>query len=70
MDTKQSPTNRGSLLASELCGIVFPTYFNPNNSLLSNDPGKNCPIFYCSAAIRFPHVEKVLFSDQEFINWW
>ena len=34
MDTKQSPTNRGSLLASELCGIVFPTYFNPNNSLL------------------------------------
>ena len=35
---------------------------------LSNDPGKNSTIFYCSAAISFPHVEKVLFSDQEFIN--
>ena len=37
-------------------------------TMLSNDPGKNCTIFYCSAEIRFPHVETVLFSDQEFIN--
>ena len=35
---------------------------------LSNDPDKNCSIFYCSAAIRFPHVETVVFSDQEFID--
>ena len=35
---------------------------------LSNDPGKNSTIFCCSAEIRFPHVETVLFSDQEFIN--
>ena len=38
--------------------------------LLSNDPDKNCSIFYCSVAIRFPHVETVVFSDQEFINRW
>ena len=37
---------------------------------LSNDPDKNCSIFYCSAAIHFPHVETVVFSDQEFINQW
>ena len=37
-------------------------------TMLSNDPGKNCTIFYCSAEIRFPHFETVLFSDQEFIN--
>ena len=36
--------------------------------LLSDDPGKNCTIFYCSAAISFPHIETVVFSDQEFIN--
>ena len=35
---------------------------------LSNDPGKNCTILYCSAALSFPHVETVLFSYQEFIN--
>ena len=67
------------------CLVVFPTYFNPNNSLLiilqisllfrytptlSNDPGKNCTIFHCCAAISFPHVETVVFSDQELINWW
>ena len=38
--------------------------------LLSNDPDKNYSNFYCSAAIRFPHIEKVVFSDQEFINRW
>ena len=37
---------------------------------LSNDPDKNNSIFYCSAAIRFPHIETVVFSDQEFINRW
>ena len=37
-------------------------------TMLSNDPGKNCTIFICSVEIRFPHVETVLFSDQEFIN--
>ena len=37
---------------------------------LSNDPDKNYSNFYCSAAIRFPHIEKVVFSDQEFINRW
>ena len=36
----------------------------------SNDPDKNCSIFYCSAAIRSPHVETVLFSDEEFFNRW
>ena len=36
---------------------------------LSNDPGKKYTIFYCSAAISFPHIETVVFSDQEFINW-
>ena len=28
---------------------------------LSNDPGKNCTIFYCSAAIGSPHVGTVVF---------
>ena len=37
---------------------------------LSNDPDKKYSIFYCSAAIRFPHIETVVFSDQEFINRW
>ena len=36
--------------------------------ILSNDPSKNCTIFYCFAAISFPHIETVVFSDQEFIN--
>ena len=31
-----------------------------NSQALSNDP----------AAIRFPHVETVVFSDEEFINRW
>ena len=37
---------------------------------LSNDPDKNCSIFYCSAAIRFPHVETVVCVEEEFINQW
>ena len=37
---------------------------------LSNDLDNNYSIFYCSAAIRFPHIETVVFSDQEFINRW
>ena len=37
---------------------------------LSNDPDKNYRIFYCSAAICFPHTKTVVFSDQEFINRW
>ena len=37
---------------------------------LSNDPDKNYSIFYCSAAIRIPHIETVVFSVQEFINRW
>ena len=37
---------------------------------LSNRPDKNYSIFYCSAAVRFPHIERVMFSDQEFINRW
>ena len=36
--------------------------------LLSGDPDKNCSIFCCSAAIHFPHVKMVVFSDKEFIN--
>ena len=47
---------------SILCNLI------KNILLLSNDPGKNCTIFYCPAAI--PHSETVMFSDQEFINWW
>ena len=35
---------------------------------VSNDPDKNYSIFYCSVAICFPHIETVMFSDQEFIN--
>jgi len=38
--------------------------------LLSNDPDKNCSIFYRSVAIRFPHIEMVVFSYKECINWW
>ena len=37
---------------------------------LSDDPGKNCTIFYCSDAISFPHIETVVFLGQEFLNWW
>ena len=37
---------------------------------LSNDPDKNCSIFYCSAAIRFPRVETVECAEEEFINQW
>ena len=37
---------------------------------LSNDLDKNYSIFYRSAAIRFPHIETVFFSDQEFSNRW
>ena len=35
---------------------------------LSNDPGKNCTIFYCSDAISFPHIETVVFLGEEFLN--
>ena len=35
---------------------------------LSNDPGKNCTIFYCSDAINFPHIGTVVFLGQEFLN--
>ena len=42
--------------------------FIPN--CLSSDPDKNYSIFYCSVAISFPHIEMVMFSDQEFINRW
>ena len=35
---------------------------------LSNDPGKNCTIFYCSDATSFPHIETVVFLGQEFLN--
>ena len=34
MDTKQSPTNLGLSCAVVNCLVVFPTQFNPNNSLL------------------------------------
>ena len=27
-------------------------------------------IFYCSVVIRFPHIEMVVFSDEESINQW
>ena len=37
-------------------------------ALLSNDPGKNCTIFYCFDAISFPHIETVVFLGQEFLN--
>ena len=43
---------------------------NETKGTLSNDPDKNYSIFYCSAEIRFPHIETVVFSDQEFINKW
>ena len=56
----------------KLCKARFKrrTLHVPNLMLLlSNDPGKNSTIFYCSAAIiSFPHIETVVFSDQEFIN--
>jgi len=32
---------------------------------LSNDPDKNCSIFYYSVAIRFPHIKTVVFSYVE-----
>ena len=34
MDTKQSPTNLGLSFGGANCLVVFPTHFNPNNSLL------------------------------------
>ena len=34
MDTKQSPTNLGLSFAMVNDLVVFPTHFNPNNSLL------------------------------------
>ena len=34
MDTKQSPTNLGLSFGVVNCLVVFPTHFNPNNSLL------------------------------------
>ena len=37
---------------------------------LSNDPDKNCSILFRSAAIRFPQIKTVVFSDEEFINRW
>ena len=36
MDTKQSPTNLGLSFGGINCLVVFPTHFNPNNSLLIN----------------------------------
>ena len=42
--------------------VIFPR--------LSDDPDKNCSIFYCSAAIRFPRVETVECAEEEFINQW
>ena len=46
--------------------------WNMNNvqRSLSNDPDKNCSIFYCSAAICFPPIEIVVFSNGECINQW
>lgn len=35
--------------------------------ILTNDPHKNCSIFYCFTAIRFPMLKR-LFSDEELIN--
>ena len=37
---------------------------------LSNDPDKNCSIFFCSEAICFPHIKTVVFSYEEFIKRW
>ena len=34
MDTKQSPTNLRLSFGRINCLVVFPTHFNPNNSLL------------------------------------
>ena len=45
-----------------------PYYSIASVDQLSNDPDKNYSIFYCSAAIRFPHIETVVFSDQELSN--
>ena len=58
------------------CCLFFPKCrhdrrignFKSNFEDLSNDPDKNCSIFYCSAAIRFPEVETVMFLDEEFIK--
>ena len=34
MNTKQFPANLGLSFAGVNCLVVFPTHFNPNNSLL------------------------------------
>ena len=31
---------------------------------LSNDPGKKCTIFYCSAAITFPTLKRLCFQTK------
>ena len=58
-----------SIFCISLCSS-FPHRWRDlkNSKLLSNDPGKNCTIFYCSDAISFPHIETVVFLGQEFLN--
>ena len=48
--------------------ITSMSHENQEFRVLSNDPGKNCTIFYCSDAISFPHIETVVFLGQEFLN--
>ena len=55
-----------SKLLSEPSTVSF--LFQAALIFLRNDPDKNYSIFYCSAAIRFPHVETVDFSGETFIN--
>ena len=37
--------------------VKYKFIFSSTPSVLSNDPDKNYSIFYCSAAMRFPHIE-------------
>ena len=65
---KVSKSNHHNYLKPLVSNYTVPLISDCNH--LHNDPGNNCTIFYCSAAISFPHIETVVFSDQEFINWW
>ena len=57
-----------TIAGGQIFKIAASRFVNVSEEEISNDPGKKCTIFYCSAAISFPHIETVVFSDQEFIN--
>ena len=60
MDTKQSPTNLGLSFGGVSSLVVFPTHFNPNNSLLISLQ-ISLP-FMCTPALKVPRTLKRIFE--------